>query len=69
MTSKGIIRDDIESDLLFAARLVDEHGDVMKPILDRCEREYAGIRKPPEVERIRKLIADARRDDGLPPSL
>lgn len=61
MTSKGITRDDIESELLFAARLVDERGDVMKPILDRCEREYAGTRMPPEDDRIRKLIFDARR--------
>ena len=66
MTKRKVYtRDKIESHLLLCAELVDEHGPCMQPWLDRMEAEYAKLRRPPEVDRIKKLIADARREDGL----
>ncbi|MBA4774317.1 MAG: hypothetical protein H2044_01510 [Rhizobiales bacterium] len=47
----------IEEMLLFAAKLVDERGEVMRPILDRLEREYlAATRRRSETDRVRELI-------------
>ncbi len=47
----------IEEMLLFAAKLVDDRGEVMRPILDRLEREYlAATRCRSETDRVRELI-------------
>lgn len=47
----------IEEMVLFAAKLVDERGEVLRPILDRLEREYlAATRCRSETDRVRELI-------------
>ncbi len=53
----------LESDLLMAAELVDRYPDLM-PYLERVEREYHALRRPPEAERIRAMIAQHRKEDS-----
>jgi hypothetical protein len=64
-TRKKKLRDiltieEIEEYLVFFAELVDEMGPIVKPWLDRFEREYECATKPKEVDRIRQLIASTR---------
>lgn len=53
----------LEEYLPIAARWVDEHGEEMRPWLDRLEREYRNLLKPKESDRIRALIATSRAQD------
>lgn len=63
--SSNITPERLEAAMLGLAELVDgKHPDLL-PILERLEKDYARLRRPPEVARIKKLIADARREAGL----
>jgi hypothetical protein len=54
-----------EALLLNCAMLVDRLGPEAQPLLDRAEMEYALLRQPSATERAKKIIADARSEDGL----
>lgn len=60
MPKRPITLERIEEMLLFAAKLVDERGPIMQPILDRLESEYtAAKQRGSATDRIRKLIQAA----------
>ena len=61
----GVTRTEIEKAILNCAALVDRYGDSMMPMLDRLEADYTKLRRPPEVERVKKMIDEARLEDGL----
>lgn len=57
MPRRPITLERIEEMLLFAAKLVDERGPMLQPILDRLEWEYlAATRRRSEMDRVRELI-------------
>lgn len=57
MPRQPVTLERIREMLLFAARLVDERGMVMQPILDRLEREYrAATQRGFETRRVLELI-------------
>lgn len=65
MLGKGVTRERLEGAMIGLAQLVDGKYPELLPLLERLEKDYALLRRPPESERIRKLIADARKEDGL----
>lgn len=56
--SQPVTRERLERALLALARLMERHGEVLRPIMDRLEREYLAMKAAPvsEVERVRALI-------------
>ena len=62
---EGVTRERLERALMGLAQLVDGKHPELLPLLTRLEKDYGRLRRPPEVMRISKLIADARKEDGL----
>jgi len=62
--SKEVTIEEIERAMMTCALLVDHYGEEMQPMLDRLEREWQARRKPPEVDRIRAILAERHGEAG-----
>jgi len=62
--SGRITRERLERILIGMADLIKRYPETL-PLLERLEKDYAFLRRPAESERIKKLIEQARKEDGL----
>ena len=59
----AVTRERLERALIGLADMVDRYPEI-SPLLYRLETDYHALRRPPEAERIRAMIAQHRQEDG-----